>query len=127
MNAPMTPQPGWYPDPAGGSGQRYWDGNQWLNVPQQPVAVSDGITKTDLKKWASYGVAGYAALFGVFSIPVNIFCGAGAGLGVPALFLGWLGNRSATDPVARKLAKTGLICGGIGTAISIIIFAVLVL
>ena len=23
------PQPGWYPDPAGGWGQRYWDGTAW--------------------------------------------------------------------------------------------------
>ena len=22
-------QPGWYPDPAGGPGKRYWDGQQW--------------------------------------------------------------------------------------------------
>ncbi len=32
---------GWYPDPSGGDGQRWWDGSQWTeNVhPEQPVAV----------------------------------------------------------------------------------------
>jgi Protein of unknown function (DUF2510) len=27
-----APQPGWYPDPSGASGQRYWDGQQWTHV-----------------------------------------------------------------------------------------------
>jgi Protein of unknown function (DUF2510) len=28
----ISPQPGWYPDPAGVPGQRYWDGQQWTAV-----------------------------------------------------------------------------------------------
>jgi hypothetical protein len=28
-SAPPTPPAGWYPDPAGGSNQRYWDGECW--------------------------------------------------------------------------------------------------
>lgn len=28
-SAPPTPPAGWYPDPAGGSSQRYWDGQRW--------------------------------------------------------------------------------------------------
>lgn len=32
-------QPGWYPDPAGGNGQRYWDGHDWGPVaPATPPA-----------------------------------------------------------------------------------------
>ena len=27
--APTTPPPGWYPDPQGGPGRRYWDGARW--------------------------------------------------------------------------------------------------
>ena len=26
---PTSPPPGWYPDPAGGPTQRYWDGSRW--------------------------------------------------------------------------------------------------
>ena len=29
MGAP-SPTPGWYPDPSGAPGQRYWDGQQWM-------------------------------------------------------------------------------------------------
>ena len=30
MNQPVAP-PGWYSDPAGGGGQRYWDGSAWTD------------------------------------------------------------------------------------------------
>ncbi len=51
----MTEQPsaGWYPDPSGGQGQRYWDGRQWhAGVPAttQGVAPNGG---------APYGVDAY--------------------------------------------------------------------
>jgi TM2 domain-containing membrane protein YozV len=29
MTNPDEPQAGWYPDPQGGPGQTYWDGQQW--------------------------------------------------------------------------------------------------
>lgn len=34
-----NPQPGWYPNPSGEPGQRYWDGTEWtiVNVPSPPV------------------------------------------------------------------------------------------
>jgi hypothetical protein len=31
MTSPSQTPPGWYPDPSGGGGQRYWDGNQWTD------------------------------------------------------------------------------------------------
>ncbi|MGB9227345.1 DUF2510 domain-containing protein [Mycobacterium sp.] len=27
--SPTSPPPGWYPDPSGARGQRYWDGTRW--------------------------------------------------------------------------------------------------
>lgn len=29
----QQPAPGWYPDPSGGPGQKYWDGQQWQAGP----------------------------------------------------------------------------------------------
>jgi uncharacterized membrane protein len=34
-----APQPGWYPDPSGGPGQRYFDGHQWT-VGAPPNTIS---------------------------------------------------------------------------------------
>jgi TM2 domain-containing membrane protein YozV len=36
-----SPQPaaGWYPDPSGGPGQKYWDGGQWTESPSGPPAA----------------------------------------------------------------------------------------
>ena len=28
---PINPGAGWYPDPAGGTGWRYWDGTAWTD------------------------------------------------------------------------------------------------
>ena len=45
MTTPPAPLPGWYPDPFGAQGQRYWDGQQWTQVPppppQQPVVINN--------------------------------------------------------------------------------------
>jgi hypothetical protein len=59
MSSSGTPQPpnaaaippGWYPDPAGGSGKRWWDGSRWtehVRQPEQqaPAPVVGGYTPT---------------------------------------------------------------------------------
>jgi hypothetical protein len=33
------PQPGWYPDHAGGAGLRWWDGTQWTDHVSAPIAA----------------------------------------------------------------------------------------
>lgn len=36
-----TPPPGWYPEPSGTGGQRYWDGVRWIEE-HAPAAVAQG-------------------------------------------------------------------------------------
>lgn len=36
MTAPQ-PAPGWYPDPSGGPGQQFWDGQRWQAGPGVPA------------------------------------------------------------------------------------------
>jgi len=43
-----APQPGWYPDPTGGPGLRYFDGHQWTisappPPPQPPIIINNNI------------------------------------------------------------------------------------
>jgi hypothetical protein len=116
---PENSPAGWYPDPHGGVGQRYWDGQQWRVDTVTPPS-DDRITKTDIKNWAKAGLAGYAAILGVASIPLNIMCGLGFALGVPALGMGFFAYQtSQQSPAGKKLALTGMICGGIGSAIGL--------
>ncbi len=35
----QQPAPGWYPDPTGGPGQRYWGGAQWQAPPPPPAPM----------------------------------------------------------------------------------------
>ncbi|AHG24354.1 hypothetical protein SEA_JAMIE19_32 [Mycobacterium phage Jamie19] len=39
--APLPP-PGWYPDPAGHGGQRYWDGQRWTGHQAAPPLAAPG-------------------------------------------------------------------------------------
>jgi Protein of unknown function (DUF2510) len=44
-----APQPGWYPDPSGGPGQRYFDGHQWtVSAPLYPAPVARSSPNTAL-------------------------------------------------------------------------------
>jgi hypothetical protein len=37
--APAAAPPGWFPDPAGGAGQRYWDGVAWTHHVQPAIGA----------------------------------------------------------------------------------------
>lgn len=41
------PQPGWYPDPTGAPGQRYWDGNAWTTQADSALASYAGPPGSD--------------------------------------------------------------------------------
>lgn len=62
----MTNPPGWYPDPLGGQGARYWDGTQWdgaiqpepQELPESPPPVEN--TRRNWPVWI--GLAATAAI-----------------------------------------------------------------
>lgn len=56
----MTPSAGWYPDPSGGTGIRYWNGLAWTEDRSSPTARSRA---TDPKVIA--GVVGGAFILGL--------------------------------------------------------------
>jgi hypothetical protein len=63
-----------------------------------------------------------AMIFGIIAIPLAICCPLlGIGSGIAALILGFLGKKKAEQGLAsnRGMAMAGLICGGIGTVLSI--------
>lgn len=47
MSAPKAP-PGWYPDPDGN--QRYWDGDNWLEIPPPQVDTTTATEKPKAKR-----------------------------------------------------------------------------
>jgi hypothetical protein len=57
-----TPQPGWYPDPAGSTQLRWWDGTGWTQH-LQPSASASASTATAASAAASATEAGQAAGF----------------------------------------------------------------
>ncbi len=108
----MSEQPsaGWYPDPSGQPGQRYWDGEQWhTNAP----AASSGVAPYGGAPYggAPYGGAGYAV--DAYGRPLSDKSKLVAGLlqiflgsfGVGRFYLGY------TTIGALQIAATWLTCG----------------
>ncbi|MFZ0904944.1 MAG: NINE protein [Mycobacterium sp.] len=81
MTSPQS-APGWYPDPSGGPGQRYWDGQQWqaAGAPQPSAAV------------APYGAAPYGGMnYGVDAYGRPLSDKSKLVAGLLQIFLGGLG------------------------------------
>lgn len=57
---PPPPAPGWYPDPGGGPGQRYWDGSKWtdVGVPSTPPPIGPPIPRRSASKLKSLLIIG---------------------------------------------------------------------
>ncbi len=84
-----SPQPaaGWYPDPSGAPGQKYWDGRQWVESPPVPFPPS-----------APYAGGGYHGVDAhgrpmsdkskLVAGLLQLFLG---GLGVGRFYLGYIG------------------------------------
>jgi TM2 domain-containing membrane protein YozV len=58
-----SPQPaaGWYPDPSGGPGQKYWDGHEWNTPPPTPGGGPYGSTPGGAQYGPTPGGAPYGS------------------------------------------------------------------
>jgi hypothetical protein len=72
MGAPSA-APGWYPDPSGGPGQRYFDGQQWT------IAVPPPAAKSKAWLWIILVIIAVPVLF--FGGCATLVADAGAGCG----------------------------------------------
>ena len=95
---PPTTPAGWYPDPSGAPGQRYWDGTAWTDQEAPPTSTQPQPATEVLAHGAP---------------PRN-------GLGIAALILGIIGAISGLIPllfwIAGTLGVIGLILGFVGRA-----------
>lgn len=95
---PPPPPAGWYPDPSGAPGLRYWDGTAWTDQEAPSTATQPQPSPEVLVREAP---------------PRN-------GLGIAALILGIVGAVSGLIPllfwVAGTLGVTGLVLGFVGRA-----------
>ncbi|MEO7588011.1 MAG: RDD family protein [Arachnia sp.] len=53
-----SPPPGWYPDPAGSGGERYWDGGNWSQVTRPAGGMAAGQAPQQAQP-AQYGATSY--------------------------------------------------------------------
>lgn len=68
MNRP-TPPPGWYPDPEGGRGQRYWNGSGWGQIAAPVSPPSAAALKNRRGFWI--GSAVFAAVLALLMLAVD--------------------------------------------------------
>jgi hypothetical protein len=101
--------PGWYPDPSGLPGQKYWDGSAWIL--QQPQAqYAGGPAKLGPSVWATNAMALYSLGIGGVSYLLLFFCGAGTFTAIISGAIGWIALKKSNQlgGVGRGMALWGI-------------------
>lgn len=113
--------PGWYPDPAGSGGQRWWDGQRWCDgsdwantlittpEPVEPPSPGRGVTIAAMVCGIVGLAIGLVPLFGLFALT----------LGLVAVVLGVIGWRTGRR-VGRRQGRAGIILGVLAVILGIV-------
>lgn len=71
MGSPQLPDnPGWYPDPSGAGGQRYWDGRTWSDGPANAGSAPAFAPPPKKRKkwpWIAAAIVGFLIVVGAMS------------------------------------------------------------
>lgn len=113
----MTTPSGWYPDPSGAPGQRYFDGTQWTEQRMPPAAPATVSAPAPAKRKNIIGIiALVASIIGVIfaCIPGALIVGwvllpIAFVLGIVGLFL--TGKARGTSIAAIVLSTVGTVVG----------------
>jgi hypothetical protein len=121
-----TPTPGWYPSPTG-TGQQYWDGQQWSNTPAPAQQVDSNVLRQAMAEnrsiWVTNGLAAWSLVFALFGFLLNFMFGAGAFLGGIGLVIAYVAfNKSKTTGAGRTMAVTSLVLNGLVAVFGVAVF-----
>jgi hypothetical protein len=132
-NLSNTQPPGWYPDPNGGPGQVYWDGQRWSSGP--PAAPGQAAISPDALRaamaenrsvWVTNGLAVWSLIAGIVGFLLDFACGVGIGAAGLGVIVGYLAfNKSKKTGQGRGLALSGLIVSGVAFVFGFIVLVVL--
>jgi hypothetical protein len=123
-----TPQlPGWYPSPSG-TGQTYWDGQQWSGTgsvaPQQQIDpnVLRQAMAENRSIWVTNGLAAWSLIAGLVGLLLDFLFGVGIGPAIVGVIVGFLAvNKSKKTGQGRGLALGGLITSGAAFLVGFIV------
>ena len=119
---PPPPPPGWYPDPSGAAGQRYFDGSRWSEnrapaVPEPPRSAAVAGLLQLFFGWFGIGrfyigstsIAAIQLCLGIIGIFLTMFCFVGVVILVPLTLWTFIEAmmmfaRAIPDSSGRKLS-----------------------
>ena len=122
MTTPPGPPPGWYPDPSGAPGQRYFDGRTWSEnrapaVPDPPRSAAVAGLLQLFFGWFGIGrfyigstqIAVIQLILGLAGIALTMFCFIGVAILLPLSIWTFIEalmmfSRAIPDSNGRKLS-----------------------
>lgn len=109
-NAPQQPPAGWYPDPAGSDGQRYWDGIAWSQATRDnPAPVVPTPETHPQNPWQQGGAPGpYGAPMGT---PIARKSGAPFGWRVLGFLIDFVGITLVSSFVTASVGLDAQVVG----------------